>query len=326
MLATKPTSRMRTVDGKLFGVSIAGAEFTEGRLPGTLGVDYVYPDDSARFRYFHEHGLTLVRLPFRWERVQPEAFGELSREDVAGIRAVLNAAEANGEQVILDLHNYGRYDGRPLSRDDAARFADVWRRLAEAVQGYPALFGYELMNEPHDLPGGSETWAYLAQVATDAIRTRDRTSWVLVPGYGWQSAQAWPQNNRTLDVHDASDRLMYAAHEYFDRDGSGTYTRSYDADGAYPCVGVDRLRPFLDWLRLRNQRGIVTEYGVPDNDPRWLDVLARFLATLNAAPRLAGGTYWPAGPWWGDYPLSVEPVHGQDRPQAKVIFQYPSQP
>jgi len=35
-----------------------------------------------------------------------------------------------------------------------------------------------------------------------------------------------------------------------------------------------------------------------------------------------GGTYWAAGPWWGNYPLSVEPRNGQDRPQMAVLLKY----
>ena len=35
-----------------------------------------------------------------------------------------------------------------------------------------------------------------------------------------------------------------------------------------------------------------------------------------------GGTYWAAGPWWGNYMYSAEPVDGQDTPQMKTIEQY----
>jgi len=33
-----------------------------------------------------------------------------------------------------------------------------------------------------------------------------------------------------------------------------------------------------------------------------------------------GGTSWAAGPWWGNYALSVEPRNGQDRPQMAVLL------
>jgi endoglucanase len=45
-----------------------------------------------------------------------------------------------------------------------------------------------------------------------------------------------------------------------------------------------------------------------------------FLAHLQAND--LPGTYWAGGPWWGDYPLSVEPRGGKDRPQMKILTKY----
>jgi endoglucanase len=123
-------------------------------------------------------------------------------------------------------------------------------------------------------------------------------------------------------VQDPANHLLYAAHAYFDSNNSGTYQNGYDA--ASPNIGPDRLRPFTDWLAQRNARGIVTEYGVPDNDARWIEVLSRFVAALDGDARIVGGTYWAGGPWWGSYPLAVEPRGGQDRPQIGVLAAHPS--
>lgn len=311
---------------KQFGVNVAGAEFGESTLPGTLGTTYVYQTSSTSARYFAGKGQTLVRVPFLWERVQPVAFGPLSAVDIGQLRVMLDTAASAGQVVILDLHNYGRYYGQPLARADAAKLADVWQQLAHEFRGHPAMMGYELMNEPHDLPNGPDGWADLAQAAADAIRSQDTQAWLLVPGYGWQGAWTWPQNNATLDVNDSAGHLLYAAHQYFDRDGSGSYGQAYDADGASPTIGADRLRPFQDWLAARGARGMLTEYGVPGSDARWLTVLDRFLSALDADPRILGGTYWAAGPWWGSYPLSVESSNGQDRPQISVLERYRSHP
>jgi endoglucanase len=288
-----------------------------------MGVDYLYAADASRHSYLAGKGLTLIRVPFSWERVQRQSMGPLSAPDVQGIRAMLNAAAAAGQHVILDMHNYARYHGRPLLRSDAAILADVWTKLATEFRGHPGLWGYELMNEPHDLPEGPDAWAYLAQQATDAVRRADQSAWVLVPGYGWQTARYWPGNNASLNVTDPAGRMLYSAHQYFDADYTGFYATGYDAGQTTPNIGVDRVRPFLDWLEARNARGILTEYGIPDSDPRWLTVLENFLAALDANPRIAGGTYWAAGPWWGSYPLSIEPRPG-DRPQMTVLARHPS--
>jgi endoglucanase len=317
---------------KIYGVNIAGAEFGlidhfgQGKLPGTLGVDYLYaaPPAYDSYGYFARQGLTLLRIPFHWERVQRAPQQELSGVDVLGLRRMLDAAAAHQQRVILDLHNFGRYYGRPLGTSDAALLADVWQRLALEFRGHPALWGYELMNEPHALPDGAAGWAILAQAATDAIRAVDQTHYILVPGYDFQSAARWRRENEYLDIRDPVGKLIYTAHLYFDRDGSGRYVEHYAAADGEADLGVRLAQPFLDWLAAKNQRGIFTEYGVPDSDPRWLTVLDRFLTALDANPRILGGTYWAAGPWWGEYPLHVEPTGGVDRPQLQVLRQHPT--
>jgi len=321
-----PSPTARPEPGKLFGVAIAGGSFSDhdpSKVPGRENWDYIYPADAWRMQYLKDRNLTLVRLDFLWERVQPTAFGALNGPDVAGIRRILDAAHAKGLRVILDMHNYGRYYQQPLTTGDAGKLADAWKRLATEFRNHPAVWGYELMNEPHDLPGGGAAWAQLAQAATDAIREVDSKTWVLVPGYEWQSATAWRSANPTLDVQDATGRIIYAAHQYFDADMNSIYG-GYDAENGYANRGVDLIKPFQSWLAERNAYGIITEFGVPADDARWLTMLDRFMQALDGDPRMVGGTYWAMGPWWGSYQLSAEPLNGVDRPQMDVIENYPS--
>jgi endoglucanase len=131
-------------------------------------------------------------LPFLWERLQPKPFGPLVAAELAEIRNVLDHAASANQQAILDLHNYGRYYHDPIRVADRDRLADVWTRVAHELRDHPAIYGYELMNEPHDMPDGSVGWAEICQTVTDAIRREDTTSWILIPGYSWQGAESWP--------------------------------------------------------------------------------------------------------------------------------------
>ena len=121
---------------------------------------------------------------------------------------------------------------------------------------------------------------------------------------------------------DPYNNLIYQAHTYFDADASGNYNLSYAEDGATLDIGITRLTPFVDWIKQNGKRGFVGEYGVPDNDGRWLDVLDRALKFLS--DNGINGTYWSAGPRWGDYPLSVQPTNNYtvDRPQMKILEKY----
>lgn len=49
-------------------------------------------------------------------------------------------------------------------------------------------------------------------------------------------------------IDDPANNIVYQAHQYFDRDSSGDYAQAYETEGAYAMVGVDRLKPFVDWL------------------------------------------------------------------------------
>ncbi len=308
--------------GYLRGVNLGGAEFGGGNLPGVYDRDYTYPT-TTELDYYRAKGLTLVRLPVRWERLQQSLYAPLDGGELGRLDSLIAAIAARDMRVIVEPHNYARYhtaSGDQLIGSTAvpdAAFSDFWRQLAGHYQGQNAIWAFGLMNEPHDTGG---LWPAAAQAGVDGVRAADRQRLILVPGDGWSSAAGWQQNNASLWVNDLAGNVMYEAHTYFDADNSGAYKRSYDAEGAYPSIGADRLAPFVAWLRARNARGFVGEYGVPDNDPRWLTVLDNFLTALDAAG--LGGTYWAGGPWWGDYPLSIEPRNGQDRPQIAVLTRH----
>ena len=307
-----------------FGVNLAGAEFGVN-MPGLFNRDYTYPT-IAELDYFKSKGLNLVRLPFKWERIQPSLRGPLDDLELGRMKNFVNAAEARGVKIILDMHNYGRRKingtehiiGSPdLSIGDVA---DVWARLAAEFKSKTNIWAYGLMNEPHGMLT-STPWFDIAQALITKIRTVDQATMILVAGDGWSSAWRWPQfSNNLKSLVDPSRNLMFEAHIYFDNDASGKYDQSYDLEGTTANTGVDRVQPFVKWLKDNKLRGFVGEYGVPDNDPRWLLTLDNMLKYLQN--NCVNGTYWAAGPWWGNYTLAVEPKNGLDRPQMEVLLKY----
>jgi uncharacterized protein (TIGR03437 family) len=149
----------------------------------------------------------------------------------------------------------------------------------------------------------------------------------MIPGDSWSSANRWQTVHGPFGwISDSVNNFIYEAHQYFDSDESGTYAKSYDAElSANPSlatVGSTRVAHFVDWCRNNSVRGFIGEYGVPDSDPRWWGVLDDFLKALDAAQ--FSGTYWAAGEWWGNYPLSVEPIDSftVDRPQMPTLLEH----
>jgi aryl-phospho-beta-D-glucosidase BglC (GH1 family) len=108
----------------------------------------------------------LIRLPFDWERMQRKAGGPLDPTELGRLKKFLADAQSVRVKVIVDLHNYGRYNDQTIGSASVSneQFADFWQKLASAIKGSPALVGYGLMNEPHDM-GGAGIWKAAAQAA-----------------------------------------------------------------------------------------------------------------------------------------------------------------
>jgi aryl-phospho-beta-D-glucosidase BglC (GH1 family)/Ca2+-binding RTX toxin-like protein len=282
-----------------FGLNISGGEF--GGTGGTHGVNYWYPTWSD-LKYYADKGVDLIRLPIRWERVQDALDGPLDLSgDIALIKQVLADAASLGMNVIIDVHNYGRYQNVPIGAaggPTAAQFADFWKKMAVEFKDYPAVVGYDLMNEPNNMPGGG-VWKAAAQAATNAIRTVDMDTIIYIEGEGWSAAHTWQTFNSNLIINDPANKLIYQAHGYYDDNNSGTYNETYEGEGANPMTGVARLTPFVEWLKAHNLKGMIGEFGIPSNDPRWLEVQKNTLDYM--AANGLDATAWGGGSWGTDY-------------------------
>lgn len=309
-----------------FGVNLAAGEF--GKIPGVYGADYTYPT-TAELDYFNSKGLKLIRLPFKWERLQPVMNAALDATELGRVMAVVDAANTRGMVILLDCHNYGRrnINGTNFIIGSAEvpvqAFRDYWTRMADAFKVKSNIWAYDLCNEPHDMLT-TPTWFDIAQEAINGVRSTDLTTSIMVSGDGWSGAGLFGVPGSKSDVLknlvDPSNKLIFQAHVYFDKDASGTYKNSYDLEQGYPQRGVDRVKPFVDWLKANNKKGFVGEYGVPANDSRWLVVLDNFLKYIRN--NNINGTYWAGGPWWGTYQLSIEPDANGDKPQMAVVKNY----
>lgn len=321
------------------GVSIAGAEFgVDAKFsnlhPGVAGNDYTFNSEQT-VAYFAEQGVTLLRVPFRWERIQPRLGEGLNEPELDRLRKFVGWAQEHECQVILDVHNFARYtlllggkprecvidatigDRVPVTR---AHFADLWSRLSAAFGDEPAVESYGLMNEPHDM--GESDWKAISQAAVDAIRARGDRKLILVPGESWSNSDHFSDvNGPKAWIRDPLGRTAYEAHCYFDSNYSGQYRQSYDEelsrDPELPERGVKRLKQFFEWLRTNGVPGLLGEFGVPP-EPRWLEVMRRCLRALDEAG--IEGCYWAAGEWFGAYPLSIQPgLALRRKPQLEAL-------
>jgi Cellulase (EC 3.2.1.4). Glycosyl Hydrolase family 5. len=215
LLAASPG---QATEGCFRGINLSGAEF--GEPPGTAGKDYVYPSNET-IDYFASKGFTSVRLPFLWERLQPQLGAELDPAELARLVAAVGRLRERGLRIVLDPHNYARYRGDPIGSAavPAATFADFWGRLARVFANQPDV-SFGLMNEPHDISAGQ--WLEGANAAIAGIREAGAGNLVLVPGTAWTGAHSWQTSSAAgangdvmLGVIDPSDHYAYEVHQYF---------------------------------------------------------------------------------------------------------------
>lgn len=296
------------------GVNLAGAEF-DGQSFWPV---------PAETDYFRAAGMNVLRIPFRWERMQPALSGPLDAAQLAALTAVVDDAIAAGAFVILDPHNYARYGGQVIGSAAVPleAFADFWRRLATQFGDRPqVIFG--LMNEPNSMP--TEAWLEAANAGIAGIRAAGATQWILVPGNAWTGAHSWlsdwygtPNGTVMLGVVDPLDRYAFELHQYFDGDYSGTSSTCREDAGAAQLAAVS------GWLRAHGRRAVLGEFAGADNEA-CRRAIRSALDHLDAnADVWLGWTWWAAGPAWGDYMFTLEPTgnFGVDRPQMAWLRPY----
>ncbi|WP_299809903.1 glycoside hydrolase family 5 protein [uncultured Roseibium sp.] len=306
--------------GCLRGVNVSGGEY--GDAEGIYETAYIYPSDGTLDWAVSRH-MNAIRLPFLWERLQPYLFTDLDAAELARLQDTVKRANIRGLSVVLDPHNYASFRGQKIGAGEvpAKALADFWGRLAHHFAGNnEVVFG--VMNEPADIP--SKVWFDAAQEALAAIRQANAENLVLIPGNMWTGASHWFDeqeggSNAQLfeQISDPADNLAFEFHQYMDSDFSGTKNNCSRVDDA-----ILALKKVTEWLDRNSFRGFLGEFGA-STSPECLTGLMTVADYVNRHHTIwIGWTAWAAGEWWGDYPLSLQPVGKIDKPQMRALLPY----
>lgn len=309
-------------DGKgapLIHLNVAAAGWGGTAIPGVENRNYVFPDASYLNKW-QKAGIRVIRFGILWERLQPTANGAFASTYAQRIDTFLAQAAARDMGVIIDVHNYGRYYNKIIgtSAVPTPAYQDLMKRIAQRWGSNPGLHGYDLMNEPYG--EADQYWGANAQAGINGVRAYDKVHPIYVNGRGFSSATQFPTlNGDLLLLKDPSNNLIYSAHLYLDAGSAGAYAKPIT--GTFdPMIGVNRAKPFVEWLARNKKRGQFGEFGVPDNDPRYLTAMDNLLSYLH--DHCVPLAYWAAGPWWGKDPVAIEPVNGVARPQWPVVAKW----
>jgi endoglucanase len=298
------------------GANVAGGDF--GAVPGVYGTDYTYPT-KAEIDYYADRGFNALRLPFRWERIQHDLYGDLDTVgdgtgDFERVRQVVGWITGRGMVAILDLHDYGgrNVGGVPAKVGSAAlpatALADLWVRLAGIFKNDERVW-FGLMNEPEGISAAG--WKKIAQSVTDAIRATGARNRLLVPGTDYSGAHSWVSSGNAEQMAtfvDPADNFAFEVHQYLDADSSGK------KGICVPGAGASRLAPFIDWAKSASDRkGFLGEFAAGDpsvaGQEQCRAELAALLETAERSGVFIGWTAWGGGLWWEpSYIFRLEPM------------------
>lgn len=287
---------------RLTGVNLAGAEFNSKVLPGKVDKDYVYPT-REEFEFIAAQGANVVRLPIRWERIQPTLGEPLNEAELGYVTLALSRAKTAGLCLVLDIHNYGRYyDNSVNTAELQAAFIQLWRTLVKELDE-PHFLALGLMNEPAHI--SLAEWASLAKRTIPALREAGATQLILVGGGGWNGLHSWFSQKDGLsnaeafaDLKDPLKKTVIEVHQYADKNYSGT------AMDCYPPEHFDA--PFgriQAWAKEHGFQLFLGEFGFAAT-PECLATFNYFMELMQG-PEWKGWSYWAAGRWWGKYGLAL---------------------
>lgn len=237
------------------------------------GVDYIS-------RYKPESGKWLARIPYAAERLFAVSGQQFTFKQayLDQIKAVVEALNAAGATVLLDMHNYCRWwiktpstpiswaqrqqrvvngvasdaqwipIGHALCPVDYPMLARMHRQIAEQFKDHDVMYG--LMNEPHSrgaLDGGVDVqgqWIANAQSLVNAVREFDTAHYITVGGCDYSTAKHWRSGSDGLkNITDPAGKLLFEAHQYPDTNpATAGNVATHGAGGGK----WDRPQPFGD--------------------------------------------------------------------------------
>lgn len=182
-----------------------------------------------------------------------------------------------------------------------ANFADLWTKLATAYRSNPAVYGYDVMNEPHDMPVPTTPSNYnttssvtiMNQTAINAIRAVDKHKWIFAENDSFAGAQDFVSmygSSPTPYYTDPSHKTVYVVHYYMDNDHSGTYALPFSSSNLTAISGD--VTPFFSWIQSNGLWGMLGEYAVP-NLSEWQICITTLLGLANTYGIWA--VHWAAG-------------------------------
>ncbi|MDF3128564.1 cellulase family glycosylhydrolase [Kiritimatiellaeota bacterium B1221] len=175
--------------------------------------------DSGDFQDLKAWKVNLVRWQMFGVNEHLADFEEWFAQQLVKIQGALDLAEANGIGIIIDFHFL---PGGREENGDARLFYDpqlqeqfvgYWEEIARRFKDHPALYAYDLMNEPvqrRESPEGVDNWYGLQVRTAQAVRKIDPKTFITFETDEWCN----PNGYLTLEPLDLPG-IIYQVHSYW---------------------------------------------------------------------------------------------------------------
>lgn len=245
----------------------------ERRRRGTMSPSTFLPDStiSQDLPELKRWGANLIRwqLIRNWGKTGTDQdtaeYLEWVKARIPEVRQVLDFAAENDMKVVLDLHvpPGGRRKRGDMNMFHERKFADAfleaWKLLASAVKGHPALYGYDLINEPTAWSKTPIDYLGLQYEAAKVVRAIDPKTPIIVESNLWCKAATY-KYMQLIPLPDVIYQLhFYTPTEYTHMGVGGRKNRpEFRYPGKFRTTGGSEI--MLDKNYLREQLRPVREF------------------------------------------------------------------
>jgi endoglucanase len=314
------------------GVNQAGMEFGgndgwhfSGSPLGGYGTRWTTPSSDS-LAFMKQKGFNIIRLPFSWERLQPDLSTGFNADYLGHVKGAVADITTRGMFALLDPHNYARYKGQLINTASVPTITlvNMWKTLIQEFSDNP-LVVVGVMNEPHDMD--IDVWFSALQQVINGVRSVGYQGRIMAPGIAWTGAHSWTQTwyspvsnaQKSLTITDPLGKLTWEMHQYLDGDSSGTSANCVSA-----TIGQERLQAVTTFLRQNKQTAFLGEFAGADNAicRQALDGMLSYMSQNSDV--WTGWAWWSAGPWWGNYMFSLEPPIASGNQILPLLIKYAS--
>lgn len=277
-------SELQTPPTTWYGQTLSGFEF---------GSNNIFVPKDWNINHWKHNGANIVRLPIKWEYIQPTLLGPLDPIYVSEVKSVITKCNSLGLTVILDLHNFGKYNNLS-SNFTQENMVDVWTKIVAEFDSFQAI-QYDLMNEPGTTVSGA-TQAAIYNACIAAIRAVAPTKIIHIPIRGSSGINSlFPEYTSYISLLALDANCLVQMHLYPDVDGSGTHS-----DVRSTAAQIYNLSAAFKLARLKGFKLFFGEVGTgySANSLTWIDNFFDLCAKHKDV--CAGWCWWADGGVWGD--------------------------